>query len=146
MEINPVKHLLTTFANPLHHSISPKLINIADGIINPQTINDQIQNFYALLYTSEGCSDETQYENFFRSLNIPSIDPETSSGLDEPFTDGEIKCVMLMQNGKCPGPEGVPANFFKVFADKLSPLPLNMFNELLQVGILPYITSGHYVS
>lgn len=95
-------------------------INTADGItINPQTINDQFRDLYASLYTSESSSDETQYENFFRSLNIPSIDPETSSGLDEPFTVGEIKCALMsMQNGKCPCPDHFPAEFLKTFADK----------------------------
>ena len=42
-----------------------------------------------------------------------------------------------MQSGKCPGPDGFPAEFIKTFADKLSPLLLNMFNESLQSGILP---------
>ena len=44
---------------------------------------------------------------------------------------------MFMQTGKCPGPDGFPAKFFPTFADTLSPLLLNMFNESLQSGSLP---------
>ena len=56
---------------------------------------------YSSLYTPESSSDEAQFENFSGSLNIPSIDPETSSGRDEPFTVGELKSALLsMQSGK----------------------------------------------
>lgn len=43
-----------------------------------------------------------------------------------------------MQNGKCLGLDGFPAEFFKTFSDKLSPLLLNMFNESYSSGILPH--------
>ena len=42
-----------------------------------------------------------------------------------------------MQTGKCPEPDGLPAEFSKTFADTMSPLLLNMFNESLQSGSLP---------
>lgn len=93
------------------------------------------RNFYASLYRSECSSDEAQLNNFFRPLNIPSIVCDTSSRLNEPFTVEEVKAALFsMQNGKCPGPDGLPTEFFKIFADKLSPLLLNMFNELSRVG------------
>ena len=44
---------------------------------------------------------------------------------------------MFMQTGKCPGRDRFPAEFFKTFADTLSPLLLNIFNESLQSGSLP---------
>lgn len=49
--------------------------------------------FYALLYASECSSEEAEFDSFFRVLNIPSIDTETSSRLDEPFTVDEIKGI-----------------------------------------------------
>lgn len=45
--------------------------------------------------------------------------------------------LSLLQNGKCPGPDGFPIEFYKTFSDKLSPLLLNMFNESYKSGILP---------
>lgn len=54
----------------------------------------------------------------------------TNSNLTEPLTLDEIKTALSrMQNGKCPGPDGFPAEFLKAFSDKLIPLLLNMFNE-----------------
>lgn len=114
-------------------------INTDNGIsIDPQNINKQFKNFYYSLYKSECSSDEAQLDNFFQSLNIPSIDSETSSRLDVPFSVEEVKkALSAMQNGKCPGPDGFPTEFFKAFADKLSPLLLNMFNDSLESGTLP---------
>lgn len=77
-------------------------------------------------------------KTFFRSLTFPTIDSEISKNLDEPFTIGDIKnAILVMPNGKSPGPDGFPAEFLKTFVDKLSPLLLNMFNEMLELGILP---------
>lgn len=42
-----------------------------------------------------------------------------------------------MQNGKCHGPDGFPAEFLKAFSDKLTSLLLNMFNESYSTGNLP---------
>jgi len=76
--------------------------------------------------------------SILRAVEIPPIGPETSSRLDEPFTISELRTTLtLMQHGKFPGPDGFPADFLKTFADKLSPLLINMFNESLQAGILP---------
>ena len=46
---------------------------------------------------------------------------------------------MLMQSGKCPGPDGLPGEYHKTFSDQLAPILLNMFNESMQNGILPTI-------
>lgn len=66
------------------------------------------------------------------------MDPDLASKLEEPLTLDKIKSSLnLLQNGKCPGPDGFPAEFYKTFSDKLSPLLLNMFNESYKSGILP---------
>ena len=76
-------------------------------------------------------------KHFFSSLDIPSINFEVESSLDVPFTINKLRsALMFMQTGKCPGPDGFPAEFLKTFADTLSPLLLNMFNESLQSGLL----------
>lgn len=81
--------------------------------INPQSINGQFRDFYASLYSSECPDNETQYEHFFSSLDIPSINSEVASNLDAPFTIDELRsALMFMQNGKSPGPDGFPAEFF----------------------------------
>ena len=132
LEINQANCLLTKFGSPLHQRTSPRLTQIC---VN----NKQFRDLYASLYTSESPNNETQYEHFFSSLDIPSFNSEVASSLDAPFTINKLRsALMSMQNGKCPGPEGFPVNFLKTFSDALSPLLLKMFNESLQNGLLPH--------
>ncbi|KAA8577685.1 hypothetical protein FQN60_011512, partial [Etheostoma spectabile] len=78
--------------------------------INPQTINNQFRKFYGSLYSFESLNNETQFKRFFSSLDFPSITSEMASSLDAPFTINKLKCALkLMQNWKCPGPHGFPA-------------------------------------
>lgn len=42
-----------------------------------------------------------------------------------------------MNNGKSPGPDGYPVEFFKKFSDELAPLLLEMFNHAYEQGTLP---------
>uniref|UniRef100_A0A672FIX8 Reverse transcriptase domain-containing protein n=1 Tax=Salarias fasciatus TaxID=181472 RepID=A0A672FIX8_SALFA len=42
-----------------------------------------------------------------------------------------------MQTGKSPGPDGFPCEFFKKFADQISPILLAVFEESLAFGSLP---------
>lgn len=92
-------------------------------------------------------ADERQYDTFLDSLDIPSIDSATSSDLDKPFSVAKLSsALMLMQNGKCPGPDGLPAELYKTLSDQLAPILLNMFNQSMQNGHLPPIKTGHHLS
>lgn len=42
-----------------------------------------------------------------------------------------------MNNGKTPGPDGLPVGFYKFFKNKLAQPLLDMFNESYQIGTLP---------
>lgn len=45
-----------------------------------------------------------------------------ASELEKAFTEEEFhSAVKSMQNGKCPGPDGFPSEFFKKFARELDP-------------------------
>ena len=82
--------------------------------INSQLINNQFRDLYASLYSSESPDNETQYNFFFSSLDIPSINSEVASSLDVPFTVNKLRsALMFMQTGNCPGPDGFPAKFLK---------------------------------
>lgn len=89
-------------------------INTDTGItINTQSINNQFRDFYASLYSSESPDNQTQAEQFFGSSDIPSIDSDVASSMEAPFTINELRsALMSMQNRKCPGPDGFPAEFF----------------------------------
>lgn len=52
----------------------------------------------------------------------------------------------MMQNGKCPGPDGLPAELYKTFSDQLAQFLLNMFNESMKNGHLPPILKQATIS
>lgn len=109
--------IMNSVINQLHQSAASHLITqISTSVgssVNPLTINDEFRNFYASLYTSESIAEVAQFDNFFNSFNMPCIDPDISSNLIGPLTLDEINALSLMQNGKCPVPDGFPAEFFQ---------------------------------
>ncbi|KAF7656422.1 hypothetical protein LDENG_00041680, partial [Lucifuga dentata] len=71
-------------------------------------------------------------DDFFKNLNILSIDPETAAGLERAITTLEIdQAIRSMQSSKSPGPDGYPSKFFKKSSTQLSPLLLSVFEESL---------------
>lgn len=52
---------------------------------------------------------------------------------------GEVSsAISAMRNGKSPGPDGFPIDFYKKFLDQLTPLLLDMFIDALSQGKLPH--------
>lgn len=106
--------------------------------INHSQINQTFYRFYSSLYTSESHKDESLFRSFFDTLNIPSVKQEKASELEQPFSEEEFySAVKVMQNGKCPGPDGFPTEFFRKFAKELAPLLLSVFQESFTAGSLP---------
>lgn len=69
---------------------------------------------------------------------MPKISLEDQQLLDNPLKLSEItEAIRSMHNGKFPGPDGFPVEFYKKFSKKLSPLLLDMFQQSHQQGTLP---------
>lgn len=65
------------------------------------------------------------------------IDNVAHNKLDAPLTVEEIKiAIKSMQSGSSPGPDGLPIELYKTYADKLAPSSVDMFNDALQSHIL----------
>lgn len=114
-------------------------LNTPTGLtIDPQTINDRFKNYYAALYTSETSSDTQGIDNFFSTLEIPSVSPDLVDNLEMPISIEELStAISSMQSGKCPGPDGYPIEFYKKFQHKLAPVLIDMYNESFRSLKLP---------
>lgn len=78
------------------------------------------------------------FGNFFENLDIPSLDQSAVEELERPITIAELNtAASSLQNGKSPGSDGFPPEFFKKCWHKLAPLLLDMFNEAFELGHLP---------
>lgn len=76
--------------------------------------------------------------NFLKNLDTPTISKELNLELDKPFILEEVvNSLQSMQNGKPPGPDGYPNDFYKRFSNKLVPCLLEMFGDAISTGSLP---------
>lgn len=114
-------------------------IQTSSGLtIEPKKINDEFRDFYTSLYTSENTADSSHLDGFFDSLDIPTVHPDFVEDLERNITVEELTTAAIsMQCGKCPGPDGYPAEFYKKFLHKLAPILIDMFNESFESLKLP---------
>lgn len=112
-------------------------IQTSSGVTtNPQLINDHFKEYFISLYTSEQTDNPLAFDVFFSKLNIPIVD--SAAHLEEPITIEELtQAITSMQNGKCPGPDGYPVEFYKKFLDKLAPMMIDMYFESFDSLKLP---------
>ncbi|KAK3531523.1 hypothetical protein QTP70_024911, partial [Hemibagrus guttatus] len=77
-------------------------------------IRKQTVSFYSKLYRSELAAVQEVKEDFVS--NLPKITEESSRELDRELTLEELEVALnSMQNGRSPGIDGLPVEFFKAF-------------------------------
>ena len=114
---------------------------------DPRLINDQFLSFYRSLYTSEQSEDPSMYDSFFSTFDIPSMEETSRLELEEHITIEEIECAVgAMQSCKCPGPDGLPVEFYRKFKEKIVPLLIGMFNHSMDESSLPQSLSQASIS
>ena len=75
-------------------------------------------DFYKKLYTTEKVNDRIQ-ENLLRNIKT-KLSKEKQTELDKPFFEKEIeKAIQKLQNGKSPGLDGFPIEFYKEYWYKI---------------------------
>lgn len=100
-----------------------------------------------MLYSSETQDGQQEMHAFLSSLTLPTLSVDQVDLLDMPTTREEIVDVFRgLPSSKAPGPDGFTAEFFKVYAEELTPLPLQMYSEALDKGSLPPILSEAPIS
>ena len=76
-------------------------------------------------------------DKFLESYNLPRLNQGEAEHLDKPMTTNEIEAVN--QNppaNKSPGPDGFTGKFYQTLKEKLTPIPLKLFQKI-QEGRLP---------
>ncbi len=110
-----------------------------DGALSSDVeINSTFKNFFSFLYKTEASGHSEEMNQFLGRINFPRVDPLLVPELDGPITLEEItKSINSLQSKKSPGPDGLPSEFYKKFHVKLAPLLLSVFEESLDLGMLP---------
>lgn len=75
---------------------------------------------------------------YLDSIDIPTIDTSTQLSLTREIIPGETSdSIRELSNGKTPGPDGRPSEFYKKISTPLAPLLVDMFSHSLSTGTLP---------
>ncbi|KAL3690966.1 hypothetical protein R1sor_004617 [Riccia sorocarpa] len=128
-----------------------------------QTAVHALQDEHGNVHTDQEEMLELAAEYFQEILQEPPPDPQQQAAVDillnntsaqvsqeerdelqKAFTDEELhKSAKLLGRNKCPGPDGIPLEFFLTFWDTISPLLLRASVEGLQQGsLLPAFNRG----
>jgi hypothetical protein len=93
-----------------------------------QQIIAEVQKYYTHLFQAKPSINSDPLLN---ALNEgASIPDNLKSDLEAPITLKEInRAIDALATGKSPGPEGLPAEFYKIFKNFLAPYILNMIKE-----------------
>lgn len=112
-------------------------IKSANGNIStdPKQINGIFQAFYSTLYESEVPADTVRCDRFLNQLHLPKLPNADSANLERPITLEELRdATRTMQNGRSPGIDGIPPEFYVTFWEQLGPFLLDMVNFSVEKG------------
>ncbi|XP_064410547.1 LINE-1 reverse transcriptase homolog isoform X1 [Latimeria chalumnae] len=71
-------------------------------------------------------------------VELPVLPEESRQCLEAPITKGEIvTAIRNINNGKSPGEDGFPIEFYKTYMEHITPLLLEVYQEIQEKGRLP---------
>ena len=90
-------------------------------------------DFYKKLYRTENVNEKTQ-EKLLKNVKT-KLSKEKQTELDKPFTEKEIaKAIEKLQNGKSPGLDGFPIEFYKEYWYKIKEIFMPYLNYVRERG------------
>jgi exonuclease III len=103
-----------------------------------QGIKDHIRSFYENLYSAEPREGaEHAQANLYAKLDR-KVSPADSLSLDSPITLAELKdAVFNSGNGKSPGMDGIPVEWYKTFWEQIGPLYWEVVQSIFDTSSLP---------
>ncbi|XP_056406811.1 uncharacterized protein LOC130297964 [Hyla sarda] len=76
---------------------------------------------------------------FLRDLSLTPLLPAQVDALDAPFTAEEVMlAIATLPKGKTPGLDGMVGDWYRMNAERLVPIMLNLFRVASESGMLPY--------
>ena len=116
-----------------HNFVNKTIYRLKDkkGVIltEENKIWSEIKNYYEDLYSSKNVKNN----DYLNKLDIPKISEEIKTELEGDITMKEMgQALFSMPNSKCPGTDGLPPNFYKVFYPKIKDLLFNTYVEIVK--------------
>ena len=116
-----------------------KLLIDGSFISKPEDILKAQKCFYENVYSKKNLNNSREnLDTFVSGYNVPKLSEELQKLCEGEITVTECEAVIkTFQNGKTPGNDGIPAEFYKTFWSVLSPLLIECFNYSYGINQLP---------
>ena len=114
--------LLSSLENKGYIDKTIKRLQKSDGqyISNQEEILNEVQTFYKRLFSQPKNECEPQLKKILNNLETAKLSSVEAKGLEHELSIEEIgKALKQMKNGKSPGIDGYPAEFLKIFLEKI---------------------------
>ena len=108
--------------------------NNGSFLTNDSDILEECNTFYGSLYTSRNSTAITEeLGNLFFDQDLPKLNDDNKQKCEGFLTEKEcLEAVKLMESGKSPGTDGLPAEFYKVFWNDVSSYLVSSLNRSFQ--------------
>ena len=108
------------------------------GNKNQKNVTENIQPNDWFEYFKELLSPQIEAENQNRNLLAEIRQNNDASELNVLITEDEVKqSIIKLHNNKSPGPDGLPAEFFKCTMEQILPYLTTVFNSIFENGNIP---------
>lgn len=99
-----------------------------------EEIAEIFRNYYEDLYRAAP-SNLGDIQKFLDTIIMPSLTQTEQEFLDAAIQEEEIRAtIMGSKNGKTPGPDGLPAEYYKILIPEMIPLLTEVFNAVFSDG------------
>lgn len=114
----------------------------------PTEIAEAFAEYYKNLYSdSESNLTETKTKEFFKKICLPTLTAEEASEMIKPISSQEINdTIKTLKSNKSPGTDGFPGEFYRCFAEEITPVLCRVFNYALSTGNSPGTWSEAIIS
>ena len=79
-----------------------------------------------------------EMDQFLEKHNLPRLNQEQIENINRPITNTDIETVIKnLPTNKSSGPDGFTGEFYQTFREELTPILLNLFQNIAEGGTLP---------
>lgn len=103
----------------------------------PERIETIFRDYFHNLYSQDQATDTQFMRNFLSTLDLPSIQIQNKNFTSEITMEELNKAMGRMKPNKTPGSDGFPAEWYRLFRDKLNPILLKSLNFTIREGQIP---------
>ncbi|KAM9316655.1 proto-oncogene tyrosine-protein kinase ROS [Gastrophryne carolinensis] len=114
------------------------IVGAGETVTEGGKIAQQFLEYYSALYSSRVNYGMEELESYLDQIKFPELAPEDREALDSPITIDEVRNAMRALPGrKAPGPDGLPAEWYKQGMDRIAPRLWEVLKQALDSGGLP---------